>query len=94
MKRYLIFGTAFIIMSFAGITSVSAASISSYSIDVTVGEVDGVGTDDENQDIHTPETGLFGLESDNAAPIVIALTAPIAVVSGCVFTYIHRKHVK
>ena len=94
MKKYLIFGIAFIIMFSAGITSVSAASISSYSIDVTVGEVDGVGADDKNQDIHTPETGLFGLEPDNAAPIVIAFTAPIVVVSGCVFTYVRRKHAK
>lgn len=94
MKRYLIFGIVFIIMSFAGIASVSATSTSSYSIDVMVGEVDGVGTDDENQDIHTPETGLLGLESDNAAPIVIAFTVPIVVVSGYAFTYVRRRHAK
>lgn len=94
MKKYLIFGIAFIIMSLAGITNVSAVSISSYSIDVTVGEVDGVGTDDENQDIHTPETGLLELEPDNAAPIVIAFTVPIVVVSGYVFTYVRRRHAK
>lgn len=94
MKKYLIFSIAFTIMPFAGITNVSAASISNYSMDVTVGEVDGISTDDENQDIHTPETGLFGLGSDNAAPIIIASATPIVVVSGCIFVYIHRKHAK
>ena len=93
MKKYLIFSMAFVIMSFAGITNVSAASIGSQSIDVTVGEVDKIDTDDAEQDIQTPDTGLFGLETGSAS-IAIAVTIPTIVILACVLGYAYRKHAK
>lgn len=94
MKKSLIFSIAFAIISFIGVANVSAASISSYSMDVTVGEVDKISTDDEKQDIHTPDTGLFGLDASGAVPIIIATTMPIVFILGFVFIHIYHKHTK
>ncbi len=94
MRRYSIFIIAIVITLFAGMANASAANISSQSIDVTVGEVDSVSADNENQDIHTPDTGLFGLDADSTMPIVIAATVPAIAILACVFLYFYRKHTK
>lgn len=94
MKKYL-FIIVFAIATFMVVANVSAASINSQSVDVTVGEVDQISTDEENQDIHAPDTGLFGLGSDNTAIIMTAFSAiPIAVTLAWLFRYIRRKHTK
>ena len=94
MRRYSIFIIAIVITLFAGMANASAANISSQSIDVTVGEVDSVSADNENQDIHTPDTGLFGLDADSAAPIIIATTIPIVFILGFIFIRTYCKHIK
>ena len=94
MKKSLIFSIAFAIISFVGVANVSAASIGSHSMDVTVGEVDKISTDEENQDLQAPETGLFGLAADSTVPIVIATTVPVMAIIVCAFMYIHRKRTK
>lgn len=94
MKKYL-FIIVFAIATFMVVANVSAASINSQSVDVTVGEVDQISTDDENLDARTPDTGLFGLEANNASIITAAfLTIPVAVIIVCLFRHIHRKHTK
>ena len=76
--------------------NVSAASIGSQSVDVTVGEVDQISTDDnKDQDVHIPNTGLFGLEANSTSIIVTTfLTIPIVVVLACIFSYARHKHAK
>ena len=86
MKKSLIFGAALIIVSFIIAANVSAASVSSQSIDVTVGEVDRISTDDENQDVHTPDTGLFGSEASGAF-----VAATIAVPTVIIFIYMLKR---
>ena len=94
MKKYL-FIIVFAIATFMVVANVSAASINSQSVDVTVGEVDQISTDDENLDARTPDTGLFGLNVDSASIITSAFLAiPVAVILACLFRYIHRKHIK
>lgn len=94
MKKYL-FIIVFAIATFMVVANVSAASINSQSVDVTVGEVDQISTDDENLDARTPDTGLFGLNVDSASIITSAFLAiPAAVILACLFRYIHRKHTK
>lgn len=93
MKRYLILGLVIAIISFIGVVNVSAVSISRQSVDVTVGEVDKINTDDENQDIHTPDTGLFGVETSSAS-IVMVTAIPAIIILTCIFMYIYRKHTK
>ena len=93
MKKYLIPSTIFAIISFIGMVNVSAASVNSQSIDVRVGEVDEINTDDENQDLHTPDTGLFGLEASSASVIMIT-AIPAIIILVCIFGYICRKHTK
>lgn len=94
MKKYL-FIIVFAIATFMVVANVSAASINSQSVDVTVGEVDQISTDDENLDARTPDTGLFGLNVDSASIITSAFLAiPAAVILACLFRYIRRKHTK
>lgn len=94
MKKYL-FIIVFAIAAFMVVANVSAASINSQSVDVTVGEVDQISTDEENQDIHAPDTGLFGLEANSASIITAAFLAiPVVAIIVCLFRYIHRKHTK
>lgn len=82
-------------IALAAAANVSATSIGSQSVDVTVGEVDQISTDDENLDARTPNTGLFGLEANSASIITAAFLAiPVAVIIVCLFRYIHRKHTK
>lgn len=93
MKKYLIFSMIFAIISFIGMVNVSAASVNSQSIDVRVGEVDEIYTDDENQDLHTPDTGLFGLEASSASVIMITVI-PAIIILVCIFGCIYHKHTK
>ena len=93
MKKYLISSMIFAIISFIGMVNVSAASVNSQSIDVRVGEVDEINTNDENQDLHTPDTGLFGLETSSASVIMITVM-PAIIILVCIFGYIYRKHTK
>ena len=92
MKNFLT-SIAFVIISFAGAANVFATNIGSHSIDVTVGEVDKISADDENQDVHAPDTGLFGLEADGAT-ITVTATIFTIIIFACVSGYIHRKHIK
>lgn len=95
MKKYLIFSIVCTMIALAAAANVSAASISSQSVDVTVGEVDQINTNDENLDARTPDTGLFGLNVDSASIITSAFLAiPAAVILAYLFRYIHRKHTK
>lgn len=94
MKKYL-FSIVFAITVLVAAANVSAASISSQSIDVTVGEVDQISTNEESQDVYAPETGLFGLDVNNASIIAATfLVIPAAVILAYLFKRIHRKHTK
>lgn len=93
MKKYLIFSMIFAIISFIGMVNVYASSVNSQSIDVRVGEVDEIYTDDENQDLHTPDTGLFGLEASSASVIMITVI-PAIIILVCIFGCIYHKHTK
>lgn len=95
MKKYL-FIIVFAIATFMVVANVSAASINSQSVDVTVGEVDQIDIDNENPDADAPNTGLFGPNSDSVTIVVATafLTIPIAVILACLFRYTHRKHTK
>jgi hypothetical protein len=92
MKKYL-FIIVFAITAFMVVANVSAASINSQSVDVTVGEVDQISTDDENLDARTPDTGLFGLGSDGVGTVV-ATMIPAIIVLTCIFWHIYRKRTK
>lgn len=96
MKKYLIFGIIFIMASFATAANVSAASISSQSADVVVGEVDQIDINNENPDADAPNTGLFGPNSDSVTIVVATafLTIPIAVILACLLIHFHRKYTK
>ena len=92
MKKLLI-GLMFIMMSFIRVANVSAASIGSQSMDVTVGEVDMIDGDNGDQNVSAPDTGVFGLDGDSAAVFVAALLIiPIAAIITSLFRYTYRKH--
>ena len=81
LKKYLIcaiiFGTTFL----AQTTATFATDLSGQSHDVVVGEVDRIDTDDKDQDIKTPETGIFGLNTDNIAVVApLFCTVPIVAI--------------
>ena len=95
MKKYLIFSVAFIIMTVVSVTNVSATGLGSQSIDVTVGEVDKINTDNEEQNVYAPNTGIFGLDSDHTSIVAgVFFTIPVAVILVCLFRYIHHRHAK
>lgn len=93
MKRCLILSIAFVILPIMGTANASTTSIGSQSIDVTVGEVDQINTDDESSDVRTPDTGLFGLGSDGVGTVV-ATMIPAIIVLACIFWHIYRKRTK
>ena len=80
-----------IFTSFISTANTFAAELGSYSADVTIGEVDKINTDVEEQNIHTPETGVFGLES-NSGPVIAAtfITMPITVF--IIFLFKRTRH--
>ena len=99
MKKVLIVVVAFIIVAFTDAVSVSAINVGSQFREVTVGEVDGVDDDenivDEKQEVHAPETGLFGLDSNRAFVVVgVLLSMSVAIFLAWLFGYIHRRHAR
>ena len=83
------------IMAFILAVNVAAVGLSSQSIDVTVGEVDEIGTDIEGRDIHVPETGIFGLEAGGAFSVATVLIGvPVVVVIACLSRHFCSKRVK
>jgi hypothetical protein len=102
MKRYLIVVLILALMPFVGATSVSAATIESQSVDVVVGEVDRIGSDDEiigkdsEQEVYdVPNTGLFGTGVDEMSAVVTASsTIVVAIILAWLFAHIRRKYKK
>lgn len=99
MKKVLIVVVAFMIVAFTDTVSVSAINVGSQFREVTVGEVDGIDDDenivDEKQEVHAPETGLFGLDSNRAFVVVgVLLSIPVVVSFVWLFGHIHHRHTK
>lgn len=98
MKKLFIVAATFLIIAFADIASASAINISySQSGEITVGEVDKIDSDDKNtiyekQEVHTPETGLFGLETNYA--IAVCLCIPAVVILVWLLRYIYHRYTR
>ena len=94
MKKCLIFNTIFLAITFICAVDVSATSLGSQSIDVTVGEVDEIDNDansKEEQSIYSPDTGIFGSEN-NKSSIVVATIFAIPMASIIIYLLVHAKH--
>lgn len=101
MKKLFIVAATFLIIAFADIASASAINISySQSGEITVGEVDKIDSDDKNtiyekQEVHTPETGLFGLETNQASvAIAVCLCIPAVVILVWLLRYIYHRYTR
>ena len=100
MKRCLIIVAIFMVIALADAVNASAINVGSQSREVTVGEVDRIESDDENvidegQEVRAPETGLFGLETDQASIMIAAfLSIPVAVILAWLSIYIYHRYAR
>lgn len=79
MKKYLIIGFALVTVFSMWAVGVSAVSIGSQSIDVTVGEVDTISGDDEEQSFIVPDTGANTKQIEMITSSSIVLFATVIV---------------
>lgn len=96
MKKFLVSTIVFmaVIVSAAFSANTFAAGLGSQSVDVTVGEVDRIGTDEEQKDVDVPQTGIFGLNYNNdfiAASVVFTIPVTVFVVFLTRFCYLRIK---
>lgn len=95
MKKFLVFSIFFVIMASTLITNVSAIGLSEQFKDVTVGEVEKNNTDDEEQNVNAPDTGIFGLESEQASIVTTAVfVIPVTVILAFLFRFAYSKKSK
>ena len=96
MKKLLVPSIVFVIvvMSFSFMVNTFAVGLSNQSVDVTVGEVDRIDTDEEQKDVDAPQTGIFGSNYNNdliVASTVFAIPVTVFLVFLTRFCYLHIK---
>ena len=93
MKKILVFSVMFVTIatSFTFITDTFVTGIGSQSVDVTVGEVDKIDIDEE-QDIDAPQTGIFGLGAgEKSFATAVTFAIPVALFVIFLSGYFYRR---
>lgn len=95
MKKFLAINIVFMFIaaSFTLATNISATTISSQSMDVTVGEVDRI--NDEKQNIFTPNTGISESNANKESVMLTTFfTISAVAILVLLLSHTHYKHTK